>query len=191
MTVAESYSQWVEKLKEYDLYSESMIEELGEKIQKSPFTMQLRQGGAFEGGLTYTIINKLCVVGVKLNQLMELNNMSVLTCDMRSLVRVLLIQHLAKAVMFELTTEPWKINKGDIYQFAPNTVIMKLGERTIALCMKYGIVLTEEEMEAILLCDKEDVNTLYASPMVNIVKSANTLTSQFLVRNMLEQGTGI
>lgn len=186
MTIAESFGQWVEKLQEYGLYSESLIEELGQKIQMAPYTMQLRQGGAIMGGLTYTIINKLCVIGVKLNQMMETNVPS-LICDYRSLVRVLLIQHLAKAIMFEATTEQWKRNKGELYQFAQNSVIMKLGERTISLCMKHGIVLTEEEMEAILLCDKDDVNTLYASPMVNIVKMANNLTTQSLVREMLMQ----
>lgn len=185
MTTSEAFDIWVEKLKEYDLYSEQLLNELGEKIKIAPFTMTLKQGAAFTGGLTYTIINKLCVTGIKLNQLME-ETMPNLACDNRSLVRVLLIQHLSKSVMFEATNESWKVNRGEIYQFAPSDVILKLGERTLSLCMQYDIKLSEHEIAALLACDKDDSAIVYQTPLANIVKLANTLTQQFLARTAME-----
>jgi hypothetical protein len=56
---------------------------------------------------------------------------------------------------------------------------MKTGERTLFLCQKYGIKLTEPEYDAIKIIDKsEDEKSLYyITPLSAIVRSANMHTN--------------
>ena len=81
--------------------------------------------------------------------------------------------------MFVPVTEQWKINKGILYDFnneLPSS--LKLGERSIYLCMKYGIKLSEEEYEAMRILDKdEDKTNSFMNPLCEIVKIANQLAA--------------
>ena len=81
--------------------------------------------------------------------------------------------------MFIPSTEQWKKNKGMLYEFNPNLdTALKLGERSVFLCMKYGIKLTEEEYDAMKVCDKEEEkNSSFVTPLAEIVKIANQLTA--------------
>jgi hypothetical protein len=55
---------------------------------------------------------------------------------------------------------------------------LKLGERSIFMCQKYGIKLTEEEFDAMKICDKEeDKNNSFTTPLAELVKIANQLTA--------------
>ena len=75
--------------------------------------------------------------------------------------------------------EQWKINKGMLYEFNSELATsLKLGERSIFLCMKYGIKLTEEEYDAMKVCDKdEEKNNSFVTPLAELVKIANQLTA--------------
>ena len=60
------------------------------------------------------------------------------------------------------------------------TTTLKCGERSIFLCQKYGIKLSEEEYEAIRIIDKDDENKkadTYVNPLCQMVKIANQLTA--------------
>ena len=65
------------------------------------------------------------------------------------------------------------------YEFNPNlATALKLGERSVFMCMKYGIKLTEEEYEAMKVCDKEEEkNNSFVTPLAELVKIANQLTA--------------
>ena len=91
--------------------------------------------------------------------------------------------------MFILQTNQWKAKQGYLFDFNPNmNTCLKCGERTIFLCMKYGIELTEEEFEAIRIIDKEDsVANQYITPLCQLVKMANQLVSIELYRKYKEQ----
>ena len=57
---------------------------------------------------------------------------------------------------------------------------LKCGERSIFMCQKYGIKLSEEEYEAIIIIYKDDENKkadTYVNPLCQIVKIANQLTA--------------
>ena len=81
--------------------------------------------------------------------------------------------------MFVSCKEQWKINKGMNYEFNNElSTSLKLGDRSAFICQKYGIKLTEEEYEAMKICDKEEEkNNSFVTPLAELVKIANQLTA--------------
>lgn len=181
-----NYVLWTEYLKKYNCYSEDLINEMGESIKNGSFAMSDTCGGAYKGSLLNVVLSNLCVIATHINECAfgDNNNKSkqqhpYLYVNKDSLMKVLLLQHISKAQMFTPTVEQWKKNKGMLYEFNPNNEIsMKLGERSVFLCMNYGIKLTEEEYDAMKVCDKdEEKNNSFVTPLAEIVKIANQLTS--------------
>ena len=183
--INKNYLLWIDCLKKYDCDSEELIDEYGDAIKTASFAMNETSGGAYQGSLLDIVLSKLCVIASHINEnAFGVNDKGkikhpFLQVDKNSLMKVLLLQHIAKADMFIPSTEQWKINKGMFYEFNPNTqTALKLGERSIFLCQKYGIKLTEEEYDAMKICDKEeDKNNSFTTPLAELVKIANQLTA--------------
>ena len=75
------------------------------------------------------------------------------------------------------TKEEWKIRRGINYEFVENKTHMRLGQRSLYLCQKYGIRLEEEEFEAFYSMDKtEEGNEGFNTPLYTLVKAAKNLT---------------
>lgn len=180
-----NFSMWVKKLKDYDCFSESLIDELGDKLTNAPFSTNEKSGGAYDGGLIDIILSSLCTIGYHINEnCFGLNqkgrlNHQFLSVNSNMLMRVLLLQHISKAQMFVEQSESWKKNKGFLYDFDKNdNSQLKLGERSAFLCMKHGIKLSQEEFEAMVSIDNEDKNTNpYMNPLVLVVRIVNQLTT--------------
>ena len=95
-------------------------------------------------------------------------------------MKVLLLLNLSKAEMYEPETEQWKLKKGMLYRFSESLKTpLKVGARTLYLCQKYGIQLTEEEYEAILFFDAEDdtVPEKFRNPLCMLVRTAVAFTA--------------
>ena len=173
-----NYITFCNKLKKYNCYSEQMINEIGEQLKDCSFSMNDDSGSAYQGSMIDIVLNHLCSVAYNINEVVfgptgKFNSMRV-NPDM--LMRVLLLQHIAKAEMFVNTRDTWKVKKGMLYEFNTNLkTSLKLGERSLYLCQKYGIELAEEEYEAIRIIDKsEDYKIMfYINPLCSIVKMAN------------------
>lgn len=173
-----NYITFCNKLKKYNCYSEQMINEIGEQLKDCSFSMNDDSGSAYQGSMIDIVLNHLCSVAYNINEVVfgptgKFNSMRV-NPDM--LMRVLLLQHIAKAEMFVNTRDTWKVKKGILYEFNTNLkASLKLGERSLYLCQKYGIELAEEEYEAIRIIDKseDDKIMFYINPLCSIVKMAN------------------
>lgn len=173
-----NYITFCNKLKKYNCYSEQMINEIGEQLKDCSFSMNDDSGSAYQGSMIDIVLNHLCSVAYNINEVVfgptgKFNSMRV-NPDM--LMRVLLLQHIAKAEMFVNTRDTWKVKKGMLYEFNTNLkASLKLGERSLYLCQKYGIELAEEEYEAIRIIDKseDDKIVFYINPLCSIVKMAN------------------
>lgn len=173
-----NYITFCNKLKKYNCYSEQMINEIGEQLKDCSFSMNDDSGSAYQGSMIDIVLNHLCSVAYNINEVVfgptgKFNSMRV-NPDM--LMRVLLLQHIAKAEMFVNTRDTWKVKKGMLYEFNTNLkTSLKLGERSLYLCQKYGIELAEEEYEAIRIIDKseDDKIMFYINPLCSIVKMAN------------------
>lgn len=185
-----NYLLWIEYLKKYNCYSSRLIEDYGELIKNSSFAMNETSGGAYQGSLLDVILYTLCPIASHINDcafgMNEKQKMKhhLLHVEKESLMKVLLLQHISKADIFVPTSEQWKKNKGMYYDFNNNlATALKLGERSIFMCMKYDIELTEEEYDAMKILDKDDDKTnSFISPLSEIVKIANQCTAIELYR---------
>ena len=183
-TINRNYGTWIECLKNYECLSDSMISDIGEDIKNASWALDSKNG-AGKGSMLNVVLKHLCTIAVHINNCAFGENSKgvdkhpLLKVDKKSLMKVLLLQHISKAMIFMPTTEQWKKNKGMVYDFNNElTTSMKLGERSIFLCMKYGINLTEEEYEAMRIIDKdEDKSYGFINPLCEIVKIANQLTA--------------
>lgn len=185
-----NYTRWIEKLKAYECYSESLINELGDKICNATFNTNEGNGGCYEGSLIDVVLNNLCVLGYHINELaFGMNaknkmNHKFLSVSLPMLMRVLLLQHISKAEMFMPQTEQWKKNKGYMFEYNGEMESqLKLGERSAFLCMKHGIKLSEVEYEAMISIDKKekDYNT-HQTTLSTLVKMINQLVGIELQR---------
>lgn len=178
-----NYTRWIERLKKYNCFSERMIDDIGENIKNASFALQESSGCAYQGSMLNVVLNSLCLLAFQMNDSIFGENGKIkhpyLQVNSEMLMRVLLLQHIAKAEMFILQTNAWKAKNGYIYDFNNKlNACLKCGERSIFLCMKYGIELTEEEYEAIRIIDKdEDKSNPYLSPLCQMVKMINQLVS--------------
>lgn len=185
-----NYTRWIEKLKAYDCYSESLVNELGDKICNGTFNINEGNGGCYEGALVDIVLNNLCVMGYHINETAfginakNKKNHPFLCVSLPMLMRVLLLQHIAKAEMFVPQTEQWKKNKGYMFDFNGNMETqLKLGERSAFLCMKHGIKLSEFEYEAMVSIDKDEKEyNAHQNPLTILVKMVNQLVGIELQR---------
>lgn len=185
---------WVERLKKYNCYSEEMINEIGEKLKNASFSLSTSIGSAYNGSMIDTVLNHLCTIAYHLNEdafginARQKYKHNSLRVDSDMLMRVLLLQHISKCELFAAQDQQWKISKGYLYDFNSELkTSLKTGERSIYLCQKYGIKLSEEEFEAMRIIDKEEdfKNNSYMTPLCAIVKIANQLTAIETYRNNL------
>lgn len=181
-----NFVQWVEKLKKYGCYSERLIQDLGEQIKNASFALNANGGAAYRGSMIDVVLHHLCKIayhinedafGIDTNQKYKHQFIKVNT---NMLMRVLLLQHIAKAEMFIPQKQEWKIKNGYPYDFNDEMISpLKCGERSLFICLKYGIQLAEEEYEAIRIIDKEEEfkNSSFINPLCLIVKMVNYLAS--------------
>lgn len=179
-----NFIMWCDFLEKYGCHSQELIDELGEKIKLASFSLTENTGGAYQGSLIDVVLYSLCSIANHINNeafgMNEKGKMrhEELSVDKNSLMKVLLLQHIAKAEMFVSTTDNWKINKGILYEFNDSlATTLKLGERSVYLCQKYGITLSEEEFDAMRIIDRDDdKNNSFVTPLAELVKIANQLT---------------
>ena len=185
-----NFTLWVKKLKDYGCYSESLINEFGEKIANSTFNVNESNGGCYEGALIDVVLNNLCTLGYHINEIaFGLNakgkrNHPFLSVNLDMLMRVLLLQHISKADYFISQSESWKRNKGFLYDFNGELdTQLKIGERSAYICLKHGINLSETEYEAMTIIDKDEKTfNSHITPLAQLVKTINQLVAVELQR---------
>lgn len=178
-----NYLLFMQYLKKYDCYSEEMIKDIGDKIKIAPYSKEVEYGGAEPGSLIEVTLYKLCKIGAQINNKALGKNSGdtvshpYLCVSQYMLMRVLLLMNLAKAEIFEPVTEDWKMRRGIMYDFAEMKTKMKLGQRSLYMCQKYGIKLSEEEFDAFSTIDiSDETGERFLSPLYAIVKTAKMLT---------------
>lgn len=185
-----NFTLWVKKLKDYGCYSESLINELGDKLTNATYNVNEANGGCYDGALIDVILTNLCTLGYHINEIAfgvnskGKHNHPFLSVNLDMLMRVLLLQHISKAEYFIPQSENWKKNKGYMYDFNGNLdTQLKVGERSAYICLKHGINLSEMEYEAMTIIDKEEKTfNSHITPLAQLVKTINQLVSVELQR---------
>lgn len=176
-----NYVIYQKLLEKYGCYSEQMFKEIGENLKNATFSTSADSGSAYQGALIEVIINNLCSIAMNINEKVfgVEDTHSKLYVNKHMLMRVLLLQHIAKAQLFVPTTESWKIKNGRYFEFDDSLVgKLKLGQRSAFLCQKYGIELNETEYEAIMcLDDSDDKGDVFLTPISCLVKCVNRIVA--------------
>lgn len=177
-----NFLNFIKYLEKYGCYSEDMIKELGDKIKYAPYSKNTDYGGAEPGGLVDVTLNVLCRIGAEINtNALGANGGDtvkhpLLYVNSNMLMRVLLLLNIAKCEMFR-DADSWHRNRGMMYEFVDNTTKLKIGERSLYLCQKYGITLAEEEFEAFLAVDQDELSgERFQTPLYSVVRVAKMLT---------------
>lgn len=172
----EKFNIYVSKLEQYlgEDTTATLLSFVPE-IKTATFAPSSDSGLAFDGSLidaSLTITTLAC----KLNALLPEER----RVDVASIVKVGLLAHISKALMFEPNDDQWQINnRGMVYKFKPLKGALRGGERSILLCANAGVKLTEEEYEAMRIMGKnidDDAQAkLYSSNLSTIIRQANEL----------------
>ena len=187
-----NFLSYIKYLEKYGCYSEDMMKELGDKIKYAPYSKNTEYGAAEPGGLVDTTLNVLCRIGAEINTnaLGANGGQSIrhpyLCVNQEMLMRVLLLINISKCVMFE-EGDTWHKNHGMPYEFVDNTTKLKIGERSLYLCQKYGIALGEEEFEAFLAIDQDETKgERFQTPLYTAVRAALMFTLVELRHRQME-----
>ena len=97
-----------------------------------------------------------------------------------SLLKVCVIQHLSKILMYVPNDNQWEIDKrGMLYKFAELDGCLKFGERSALMALNMGVKLSPIEFEAICSLDKDGEEAKNRKYVINIlstiVRQANEL----------------
>lgn len=189
-----NFVAYVKRLEKYNCYSEEMMNDIGDDIKYCSYSLNEDSGAAYQGSMIDVVLNHLCKIAYHINEYAfggeENFKHPQLKCNIDMLMRILLLQHIGKSQLFVPQREQWKLKKGMLFDFnksLPTT--LKLGERSLFLCQKYGIKLNEEEFEAIRSIDKEENanSDIFASPLTLLVKFVNIITTAELRKKYISQ----
>lgn len=179
-----NFIAYTKRLEKYNCYSKEMINDIGDKLMNCSYALNQDSGAAYDGSMIDIVLNKLCKIAYDINEKAFGGEEKVahpqLCVNTNMLMRVLLLQHIGKAEMFVTQPEQWKFNKGFLFDFNRELpTALKLGERSIFMCQKYGIKLSEEEYDAMRSIDRDDDSSInmYTTPLAAIVKMANQLVA--------------
>lgn len=164
------------KLNELGIDSTLLFEKYGEAFKVATYSFTNKETTTCgDGKFLNTILRILTPTAININKILPEEKQ----VDKNSLVKVCLLSQLSKAVMVSPNTNQWEIeNRGILYKFNEFPYAMKMGMRSIAMCMECGISLTENELEAISNLDREDDKQIkyFSSTLSIILKEAIELT---------------
>lgn len=179
--IEKNYSIFLSKLQNIGVDTSQMEEQLNQVLAKASFSLSNDNGAACNGSLIHVTLRILTPFAIKLNSILP-DDMKV---DVASIVKVCLLSHISKCTMFIPNDNDWEVQKrGLLYKYAPTNVGLKMGNRSVLMCVDFGIKFTPEEYEAMIVLDRtEELQTkYYSSTLALLVKMANELTFQELKR---------
>jgi hypothetical protein len=154
---------------------EKIKEKLGDDLYNASYGMKSNDGTAYEGSVIDISLTKLALFAVKLNELYPED----IRVDVKSLVKICLLQHISKSVRYIKSTDTWRINNlGELYKYNQEVPAIGIGLHSMMLAINCGVEFTTEESEAMTVIDRsEDDNQMkyYSSLLTSIVRQANEM----------------
>lgn len=170
-----SFQIWGENIKELGLMSETLrnwINVNSKLIQAAPFSRDINTGRAYEGSLL-TTMNEMLWIASKLNSIFYKNLL-----DDNSIKKITLLQHLSKVLMFELNDNAFEKKKGYKWKFTGLPNALRTGERSLLLCLQFGVSFTNDEYEAMTIIDKDKSDSyisMHSSTLASLISQTNDI----------------
>lgn len=174
-----NYNTYLGKLTKYfgTESTDKLIEYLGgeEKVMKGAFYNMANSGLAYEGSLINAVF-VLIKTAMEINKLVPEEKRP----SVESIVKVGLLQHISKVLLFSPNENEWEIkNRGIYFKYNQLKGALRTGERSTYIATNCGIQFTEEEFEAMSSIDKvsndDNYTKYYSSALSTIIKQANEL----------------
>jgi len=150
--IAKNAKKYFTTCQEHGFMVESLMTFLGVSIVESPCSTHRNMHNSFPGGLISHML-------LTTKHFLNLNDIlpEPMKVDKESIIKVSLLYQIGKAKLFVPCTSEWhKSNLGKNYDFNPELLPMRVGERSILYLMEHGVKLSECEYNAILSYDKMD-----------------------------------
>jgi hypothetical protein len=151
----------------YQIFTKKLLEFLGEEIYKAPASTKASLYNACEGGLLDHMI-KVAKYSAILNEVLPENIRS----SKESIMKVAFLCEIGKVFLYEENT---KVSSEYVYDYKKDQVAMLIGERSLFYALSNGVMLTEEESQAILNVYKSDDDKMskwFSSSLSMILKTA-------------------
>ena len=190
--INEFYAEFISELESVGVDTEKLVKFIGEdKIKKAPAGLEVKSGLACPGALLFLMINSLkyakklynATSSQKVVQTLsgeEEKTVNELGVNYESLVKVTLLHHIGKTMIYEPNDDEWQVNKrGILYKWVDNETTINCGERAQYICQRCGIEFSETEFEAMKINDKNNedkFSMLHIQPLSMMVKQADELT---------------
>lgn len=150
-------------------------EKYGNLLNHASYNTKSESGLAYEGSLLETVLTKLTVLAIKINELYP----EEIRVDKNSLVKVCLLQHISKCMRLTRSTDEWRIKKlGEIYTYTEGMPAIGTGLHSLIMATSAGVELSPIEGEAMTIIDRKDDDLqakYHSSILTSIVKQANEM----------------
>jgi hypothetical protein len=128
-----------------------------------------------DGTLLQVTLKRLAKYGVLINNLYP----EELRVPVSQIVKVLLLQHISKAIRTEKNVNEWRAKTfGEIYTYSKNMPAIGTGLHSLTMAVECGIQFTPIEVEAMTIIDRKDDDLqakFHLSMLSSIVKQANEM----------------
>ncbi len=163
-----NYSLFINKLQKLGIETTEIENNLKNELINATYSNNNFISVSGEGTLLHVVLRILTPLAVKIHEISEEE------INLESLIKVCLLSQISKALMFK------KNEKDNSFSYASFPYAMRMGLRSVAMCQKFNIPLTDEEIEAMTILDgdnEDDYKKFYCSPMATIIRTANDLTN--------------
>lgn len=171
-----NYALFLKKLEQFGVNVEQLDANIGDKLKMATFTNTNERGLAYDGSFIEIILKKLTPYAIKINELLPQEKQ----VDKTTLIKVCLLHQIAKAVRFVPNDNQWEKEKRLMYyKYNSENPSIRCGLHSVALCGKYGINLTVEEIEGMTINDRDNTDEQarwHSSMLSTIIRQANELT---------------
>ena len=151
-----------------------------EVVKNASFGTTIDSGTAYDGALINVVL-EIAKVACQINAILPEEKQ----VQRSSIYKSVLLQHIAKSIMYKKNTNEWEIkNRGILYTFKKFNNALRCGERSLHLLVNVGLNLTEDEFEAIRILDKtkddDNYSKYYSNILAQVVKQANEIVTAIM-----------
>lgn len=160
-------TRYLSAIDKHKICEQSFIEELGEKYDLflAPASTMTSMHNAFPGGLVDHAL-RVAEYAVKISKAIPTSYKP----STESILKVSLLHILGKINLFTPNQSEWHVkNLGKMYEFNPNIIPLKVGERSIQILFNGSVSLSDEEFQAIINHDKDSSEDKQAKYFTNIL----------------------
>lgn len=158
-----------ETIEAYNIFSDSLIEFLGEQFYISPASVSVDMYGCYPGGLVDFIL-KVSKYSVLVNETLPPE----IKQEKSKILKMCVLSQIGKTFLFKENKNEWQVKAGKLYEYDnKDNIALRCGERSVYYCLTKGVELEEDEYQIILDIDKEPNEKLLKhsnNPLFRILK---------------------